>query len=197
MRAHLRIAHKVALSCMIENSLLDRSQQRQTREVVSSFLSHLEHDDPQDPLHPTSRTTYFDVEEGERDDLVATGATVRQAMYTLIRQKNGFTVIRVVDTVDLLDDISELRALVDTAVENGSVNIAMRFTKDSALRSAAMAKLVLCAALVNSRGGIFALIAPGEHILSLLRIFNAEELVMVVDSEDDLTPITAQTHAAL
>jgi len=122
-------------------------------------------------------------------------------------QKNAFTVIRFVDPVELLDDIHEVRTLVETAVESGRTSIAVRFTEDSALRSAAMATLVLCAALVNSHGGTFALIDPSEHIVSLLRIFSAEDLVRVAESEDSLQatataprpgvhPCATQTHGS-
>jgi hypothetical protein len=101
-------------------------------------------------------------------------------------RKCCFVVLRIDQDVAITDSLFELRTLIERTAATECVNIAVRFTPNSMLRSAAMTGLVLSAASIRSCGGTLAIIDPSPGIRALLDVLGVENLVATVQSEEEL-----------
>ena len=106
-----------------------------------------------------------------------------------IRNRFGYTVFQVSETIYLNSDISFLLRRVTEKVNNGARNIAITFPSISYFSSASIANLVQSCVYVGERGGNFVIIKPTDQMLCMIQICEIDRIVSVIGSEEELRDI--------
>ena len=101
--------------------------------------------------------------------------------------KKSYCLIRIKD--DLLDetDMKPLKTEAQAQLDNGMINIAISFTRNSHIHSLTIAVLIQILGFVKEFGGKLAVVHPNAKILEILEVVGLEKLVATSTSEDSIT----------
>lgn len=100
--------------------------------------------------------------------------------------KNGYQVIQILDRVTGESDFSDLKQMVQQFVNQGQVQIAFSFTKESYFYSSAISALVQCLGVIREHNGKLAIIQPNEGMLDTLRIVGLTKMIETFTTEEKL-----------
>ena len=106
-------------------------------------------------------------------------------------EKNGYIILRVEEDLSAKSNVQVLKSTIKKYLEQGQVNIAVMFTKNSFFHTQTISVLVQCIELVRERGGKLGIINPNTEIDDILHTINLNELVDIFSSEDEVGKIPA------
>jgi anti-anti-sigma factor len=108
----------------------------------------------------------------------------RKSIRTYFR--NGYQVFDVRKDLGLRADLGDLSSLIKRSLEEGKINIALRFTQRSYLYSHTLANLVNFYKMAAERGGTLCLLEPNESILQVLEVLGLTKCIETVSSEQEM-----------
>lgn len=100
--------------------------------------------------------------------------------------RGKYRIIRIFNEQKVISDLTELSALVQGYIANGTKHVAISFSCASYLFSDPISVLVNCYKKIKDVQGTLCLIEPQEELLDLLRQLNLDSLVDIYNSEDEL-----------
>jgi anti-anti-sigma regulatory factor len=106
--------------------------------------------------------------------------------------RHGYRVLRIKQAVGLTSDISDIRFAIMEAFDEGQLHVAVGFCTDSFLSSRMLALLIESAEKATSAGGSFTVIAPNSQIMEVLAVFDLNNTLRTVKSEEELPALAVK-----
>ncbi|MDD5674870.1 MAG: STAS domain-containing protein [Chitinivibrionales bacterium] len=94
-----------------------------------------------------------------------------------------YQVLKFVEDLKVVSELSELQFLIEGYLKQGKKNIAVSFTDSSYIYSGAIAVLIACYKIVKNQGGDLCILEPNPDILSILTFLNINRLIAIYESE--------------
>lgn len=110
-----------------------------------------------------------------------------------IRTIGEYQVIQIEEELNVISDLEELFYLVKGYVEQGKIRIAVCFPNASYIYSGAIAVLLKCFKAVRQDRGDLCIVEPNPDIKNILHTLNVDRLVHVLESEEDLMGVSANS----
>ncbi len=101
-------------------------------------------------------------------------------------EKNGYRLLRIKENLSHDTDLTALKMLVNSHLEDGITNLALSFTKDSYFFSRTIAILVQFMGYIKEREGRFAVIHPNGSMLEMINLIGLGKLMETYTSEEAL-----------
>lgn len=97
-----------------------------------------------------------------------------------------YKIISLMEVLHMSSDISSVYDCVDDLLNDGSKNIAVKFTDDSYLSSRTGATLIRCWELVSENSGNFVLINVNDDIKEFLSIIDLDSQIKTYQNESEI-----------
>lgn len=109
-----------------------------------------------------------------------------------IRDHKEFKIVSLDEVLHMSSDISSVYDNVDTLLNDGVKNIAVKFTDDSYLSSRTGATLIRCWELVSENSGVFILINVNDDIKEFLSIIDLDSQIKTYRDESEIESLEYQ-----
>lgn len=97
-----------------------------------------------------------------------------------------YKIIMICDSLRVIEDLAELRSVIEKYLEKGEKYIAVNFAEASYLYSGAISVLITCFKLIRDRGGDLCIVEPQKKLRELLEQMNINKLIRIFSSEEEL-----------
>lgn len=98
----------------------------------------------------------------------------------------NYKMIKIEEPLNVISDLTELKALIEGYLENDEKHIAVCFADASYLYSGAISVLISCYRLVKSRKGHLCIVEPNKELSYLLNQMNIDSIIDIYNSEADM-----------
>ncbi|MBN1981143.1 MAG: STAS domain-containing protein [Chitinivibrionales bacterium] len=103
-----------------------------------------------------------------------------------IAKRGKYKVIIICDSLHVIEDLAELKAVIEKYLEKGEKYIAVNFSQASYLYSGAISVLITCFKMIRDKGGDLCIVEPQKRLHELLEQMNIDRLITIYDSEEEL-----------
>lgn len=104
-----------------------------------------------------------------------------------IHQHGSYTVLRIVDDLSIITDLSELQFLIDGYIKQKKYKIAVGFSESSYIYSGAVVVLLNCHKQLSTvEDGKLCIIEPNKDIQAIFEALNLDLVFDIYMKEDDL-----------
>ncbi len=100
--------------------------------------------------------------------------------------KNNYLILRVLNTVDIQSDLTELKDLIHKKMDEGQLFMAVSLTAQSHLSSVSIGLVLRCFMDLKERKGNLAIIQPNKNDSELLQLLSFACVIDIYESEDAL-----------
>jgi anti-anti-sigma factor len=100
--------------------------------------------------------------------------------------KNGYCLIRIKEDISHETDVAQFKTSIQPYLDQGHINIALSFTKNSIFYSTIIAILVQILGRVKEFDGNFALVHPNTSMLEMIRLVGLGKLIEMHTSEENI-----------
>lgn len=103
--------------------------------------------------------------------------------------KNGYRLLRIKEDLGQSTDLTELKSLLASRIDDEVKNLAFSFTEKSYFYSRTIAILTQFLGTIKERDGQFALIHPNDSMLEMIRLVGLNKLMGLHATEDELVGV--------
>jgi hypothetical protein len=103
--------------------------------------------------------------------------------------KNGYRLLRIKEDLRQSTDLTELKFLLASHIDDEVKNLAFSFTEKSYFYSRTIAILTQFLGTIKERNGQFALIHPNNGMLEMIRVVGLNKLMGLYVTEDELVDV--------
>ena len=100
--------------------------------------------------------------------------------------KGSFTVLLIEQEDNSIQELFELKDTISNLLDEGTRNIAVRFSNVSYIYSGEIRVLISCYKLVQGHGGTLCIVEPKDTVHKVLKELKIESMIKIVDNEDML-----------
>lgn len=100
--------------------------------------------------------------------------------------EKGYFIIRILQTLQRGDDLSQVRTTIEQALSQGYRRIVITMNEKSFLYSEILARIVTLYKLITSNNGSLWIVQSNEKILFLLETLGLSDMIRIVPSEKAL-----------
>jgi anti-anti-sigma factor len=108
-----------------------------------------------------------------------------------ISTRGTYQVLKIVEDLKVVSELSELQFLIEGYLKIGKRNIAVCFTDSSYIYSGAIAVLISCYKIIKEQGGDLCILEPNADILSILTFLNISKLIPIYETEFALSGVSS------
>jgi anti-anti-sigma factor len=108
-----------------------------------------------------------------------------------IYTRGQYQVIKIIEDLKVVSELSELQFLIEGYLKQGKRNIAVCFSDSSYIYSGAIAILISCYKIIKEQGGDLCILEPNADILAILTFLNINKLITIYHSEFELLRVVS------
>ena len=109
-----------------------------------------------------------------------------------ISKKGKYKIITICESLRVIEDLAELKSMMEKYLEKGEKYIAVNFAEASYLYSGAISVLITCYKMLKDKGGDLCIVEPHKKLRELLEQMNINRIISIHESENELETCNAE-----